>query len=499
MTPQELKSSILQLAVQGKLVEQRPEEGTGEELLKMLHTEKEQIIKSGALRGRKTKPLESISLGDIPFEIPNTWKWIRLGTVTEIFGRIGFRGYTKNDIVSAGKGAITISPSNIHPNGKTDFSDCTYLSWSKYEESPEIKVSNGDILLVKTGSSYGKCGIVCDLPEKATINPQLAILKHITCDVNYLDYVLKTPMARSQFESFVIGTSIPTFSQEKLANLLLPLPPLAEQKRIVAKIEALLPYIDRYEKAWSRMEDLNKRFPVDMQKSILQMAIQGKLVEQRPEEGNGEELYQQIQVEKQKLINAGKIKKEKPLPEISEDEIPFDIPERWRWIRLGCLTELITSGSRDWAQYYSTDGDIFLRMGNLSRNSFNLRLDKIQRVKLPESAEGKRTSLQAGDLLFSITGEVGTLGLIPDNFGTAYISQHTAMIRFLVCERNRYIPFLLLSDYAQKFYNGNQHGIKNSFRLDTIAMLPIPLPPLAEQKRIVAKLEEILLLCEKLK
>jgi type I restriction enzyme S subunit len=243
--PVDMQKSILQMAIQGKLVEQRDEEGTGEELLKILHAEKDKIVQSGVLKGRKTKPLQKVSADDIPFEIPDTWCWIRLGNVAEIFGRIGFRGYTKNDIVPAGEGAITISPSNIRPNGKTDFSDCTYLSWEKYEESPEIKVLEGYILLVKTGSSYGKCGIVCDLPEKATINPQLAILKYVTCDVTYLDYALKSPMARSQFESFVIGTSIPTFSQEKLANLLLPLPPLAEQKRIVAKLEEILPLCER--------------------------------------------------------------------------------------------------------------------------------------------------------------------------------------------------------------------------------------------------------------
>lgn len=243
--PVDMQKSILQMAIQGKLVPQLPEEGTGEELLKILYDEKNKIIQSGVLKGRKTKPLQRVPVNDVPFEIPDTWCWIRLGSVAEIFGRIGFRGYTKNDIVPVGKGAITISPSNIRPNGKTDFSDCTYLSWEKYEESPEIKVFEGDILLVKTGSSYGKCGIVSDLPEKATINPQLAILKYITCDVKYLDYVLKSPMARSQFESFVIGTSIPTFSQEKLANLLIPLPPLSEQKRIVAKLEEILPLCER--------------------------------------------------------------------------------------------------------------------------------------------------------------------------------------------------------------------------------------------------------------
>ena len=222
-------------------------------------------------------------------------------------------------------------------------------------------------------------------------------------------------------------------------------------------------------------------------------------MEQRPEEGTAQELYAQIQAEKQRLIQSGKIKKEKPLPEITEDEKPFEIPDGWMWVRLGTLTEMITSGSRDWAKYYSETGDIFLRMGNLSKNSFDLRLDKIQRVAIPGNTEGKRTSLQEGDLLFSITGDVGMLGLIPPNFGVAYINQHTAMLRFMEKESNRYIPYLLLTDYAQKFYNGNQHGIKNSFRLDSIAWLPVPLPPLGEQKRVVDRLEELLPLCERLK
>ena len=138
------------------------------------------------------------------------------------------------------------------------------------------------------------------------------------------------------------GGAQPNISKEKIVYAQFPLPPLAEQKRIVAKIEELLPYLDRYEKAWNRLEDFNRRFPADMQKSILQMAIQGKLVEQRPEEGTGEELYRQIQAEKQALIKAGKIKKEKPLPEIAEDEVPFEIPESWIWIRFGQAIDMLS-------------------------------------------------------------------------------------------------------------------------------------------------------------
>ena len=172
-----------------------------------------------------------------------------------------------------------------------------------------------------------------------------------------------------------------------------------------------------------------------------------------------------------------------------DNEIPFDIPDSWGWARLGNLTEMITSGSRDWAKYYSTEGNLFLRMGNLSRNSFDLRLNEIQRVRLPETVEGTRTAVQAGDLLFSITGEVGMLGLVPSGFETAYTNQHTAVIRFLPQMRNKFLPYFFLTDYAKPCYKSNQHGIKNSFRLNSISDILVPIPPLYEQRRIVNQIE----------
>ncbi len=471
MTPQELKNSILQLAIQGKLVEQRPEEGTAEELYKQIQAEKQALIKAGKIK--KEKPLPEITEDEIPFEIPESWKWVRLSELCSIVtgkrdanfgtpdGEYFFFTCAKDPIKCS---SFSFSGESILLAGNGDIGNISYY-WGQFE-------------------AYQRTYVLQPYIENTYL---IYLFHHLQC--NWVQYN----------RGMVFGTAIPYIRLGNVQNYTVALPPLAEQKRIVTKIEELLPLIERYEKAWSRLEDFNKRFPGDMQKSILQMAIQGKLVEQRPEEGTGEELYQQIQSEKQTLIKAVKNKKEKPLPEIAEDEIPFEIPESWKWIRLGILTELITSGSRDWAQFYSDSGDIFLRMGNLSRNSFQLRLDKIQHVILPEKVEGQRTSLQEGDLLFSITGEVGTLGLIPPNFGKAYINQHTAMIRFTQSERNLFIPYLLLTDYAHKYYNGNQHGIKNSFRLDSISLMPVPLPPLAEQKRIIARLEELLPMCERLK
>ena len=174
------------------------------------------------------------------------------------------------------------------------------------------------------------------------------------------------------------------------------------------------------------------------------------------------------------------------------------IPTSWSWCRLGDLSKVVTSGSRDWAKYYSNVGAVFVRMGNLSKDHYRLRLDNIQRVNAPSDGEGTRTRLEAGDLLISITGDVGMLGLIPENFGEAYINQHTAMVRPMDDMKCRYLPELFRSPFAQQQFNAPQRGIKNSFRLTDISQFLVPLPPLVEQHRIVAKVDELMALCDKL-
>jgi len=498
MTPQQLKNSILQLAIQGKLVEQRPEEGTGAELYKEIQAEKKRLVKAGKLK--KEKPLPEISEEEKPFDIPESWMWVRLD---DIVAKTVKRG--KSATYTSNSGTLVFAQKCNTKAGNIDLSLALCLDETKLPKYPaEEFMLDNDIVINSTGNgTLGRVGVYrnSDNPDRKPIVPDSHVTVIRACAAmckSYVLYCLK--YYQPNMEKLGAGSTNQTELNANIVKaLLFPLPPLAEQRRIVAKIEELLSLINRYAKAWERLEAFNTRFPLDMRKSLLQLAIQGMLVEQRAEEGTGDELYREIQKEKKRLVAEGQIKKRKPLPEIAEDEIPFEIPKSWKWVRVGHLVETITSGSRDWAQYYSENGDKFIRMGNLSRDSFEMRLDKIQHVTPPDGAEGNRTSLQEDDLLFSITAEIGLLGLIPANFGKAYINQHTAMIRFLSFLRNRYVPYLLLSDYAHKFYNGNGHGIKNSFRLDKIAQLPVPLPPLAEQKRIVAKLDEMLPLCEGLK
>ena len=324
---------------------------------------------------------------------------------------------------------------------------------------------------------------------------------------NYIVNYLKSPYVDNLINSITYGVKMPRVGTETMTSLLVPIPPLEEQLRIVEKIDEVASAVSAYDVAYQKTEALNSTFPEALKKSILQEAVQGKLVPQDPIDESAEALLERIRAEKQRLIKEGKIKKAKHesiifrrdnshyekldgVESCIDDEIPFEIPDTWAWSRLGSLVEVITSGSRDWAKHYSEKGSLFLRMGNLSRNSFELRLNSLKRVQLPEKAEGTRTALQAGDLLFSITGEVGMLGLIPDDFETAYINQHTAMIRFLPLIRNKYLPYFLLTDYAQKCYKSNQHGIKNSFRLDSISNILVPIPPLSEQEQIIRRIEQ---------
>ena len=309
MTPQELKASILQLAIQGKLVEQRPEEGTGEELYQQIQREKLALEKAGKIK--KEKPLPEIVEDEIPFDIPENWKWYRLGELFNIVN--GFTPLKSNPEFWEDGDIPWFTIEDVHRQGRFISSTEKFITRKALSKNTDRIVPADTVLLCCTASvgeyAYTKIPLTTNQQFNAFV------LKEHYKNAVYPLYVFE--YAKTLKGSLIDQAGKTTFnfvSVGKLSNMLIPLPPFAEQKRIVAKIEELLPLIDRYEQAWSKLEDFNNRFPVDMQKSILQMAIQGKLVEQRPEEGTGEELFQQIQAEKQRLIKEGIIKKEKPLP-----------------------------------------------------------------------------------------------------------------------------------------------------------------------------------------
>lgn len=199
--------------------------------------------------------------------IPNDWEVKRFGDICQIKGRIGYRGYTVDDIVEKGEGAITLSPSNFR-NGFLDYSDCTFISWFKYDESPEIQIENGDILLVKTGSTFGKSAIVNNLKEKATINPQIVVIKEVKSDVQYLSYLISDSIFQKQINEVVVGGAIPTLSQENILNFTIPLPPLFEQKAI-AHILGLMDAAINKNNLLIEKKELQKKW-------LMQMLLTGK-------------------------------------------------------------------------------------------------------------------------------------------------------------------------------------------------------------------------------
>ena len=455
---------------------------------------------------------EPVCIADeVPFEIPESWEWVRLGNYAE----------KVTDQVASGSFASLREnvPSLKEPNyaimvKTADFSNgftrnLTYTTKQGYEFLANSNLFGGELILSNIGS-IGKCSIVPKLNCKMTLAPN-SIMIRLTDEFlrDYLYNFILSPQGFEELNEITSGTAMKKFNKTDLKRILIPVPPVNEQKRIVNKLQEIKHLTDKYKELEDNSTRLNTDFPNLLKKSILQYAVQGELVPQDSADEPASVLLEHIRAEKEQLIKSGKIKRDKHesvifrrdnsyyervdgIERCIDDEIPFEIPDNWEWCRLKSLTERITSGSRDWAKYYSTTGAVFLRMGNLSRNSFNLRLEHIQRVSIPSKAEGTRTALQGGDLLFSITGDVGMLGLIPVGFEEAYINQHTAMIRFLPSIRNEYIPYLLLTDYAQKFYNENQHGIKNSFRLDSIGELFVPVPPEKEITRILQKITHIL-------
>ena len=247
MTPQELKNSILQLAIQGKLVEQRPEEGTGEELYQQIQKEKQALIKAGKIK--KGKPLPEITEDEVPFEIPESWKWVRIG---ETFSLQAGKNVTSSDIFS------------------TPSYEQKYLCYGGNGIRGYVATYNREGSFPIIGRQGALCGNI-NLANGQFYATEHAVVVEAFANTNVL--FCAQFLRALNLNQYATATAQPGLSVAKINQVLFPLPPLAEQKRIVAKIEELLSLIDRYEQAWTRLENFNKRFPVDMQKSILQMAI----------------------------------------------------------------------------------------------------------------------------------------------------------------------------------------------------------------------------------
>ncbi|MFS9268968.1 restriction endonuclease subunit S [Streptococcus infantis] len=487
MTPQQLKNAILQQAIQGKLVEQRAEEGTGQELYKAIQDEKQKLIQEGKLK--KQKALPGITEEEIPFEIPETWKWVRLGDLSKSV-QYGYNAPAKNE------GRIKMVRISDIQDDSVCWDTVPYCD-IREEEIEQYLLKNNDILFARTGGTVGKSFLVKNISENAIYAGYLIRTQYGKNIVpQFLKYFMGSELYWSQLRIGTIATAQPNCNGQTLSKMILPLPPLAEQKRIVEKIEELLPLVERYEKAWNRLEELNKKFPLDMQKAILGQAIQGKLVEQRAEEGTGHELYKVIQDEKQQLIQEGKLKKQKALPEITEDEIPFEIPETWKWVR---LREVVYNhGQKKPSSTFS-----YIDIGSIDNE--NQRLNENENIIEAEKAPSRaRKIVHMDDVLYAtVRPYLHNMCIIDKDF--VYPPIASTGFAVMACFNNfynKYLFYYLLSPTFDRYANSieNSKGVAYpAINDERLYKAIVPLPPLAEQERIVEKIEELLPLVEKLK
>lgn len=489
MIPEQLKLSILQSAFQGKLTGECVPNETADDLYQQIQSEKQRLISEKKIK--KEKPLPEISADEIPFDIPDNWRWCYVG---DLF--LHNTGKAQNSSGST-NGIIRkfITTSNLYW-GEFDFTKVKEMPFTD-TELERCTVKRGDLLVCEGGD----CGrsAVWDYDEEVCIQNHVHRLRPYR-DVNiyyfyYLFYLYKnTGRLRGR------GVAIQGLSNEAIHKVVLPLAPLEEQHRIVAKIEELLPYVDRYATAYEKLEQFNAKFPNDMKKSILEYAIQGKLVEQRAEEGTGEELYQQILKEKKRLIKEGKIKKEKPLTEIAEDEIPFDIPESWKWVKVGSLA-VVQSSKRVFEKDYVSDGIPFFRskeIGDLCRNE-PIKTELFIAEEHYNSLAEEYGVPQIGDILITSVGTIGNTWIC-DGRKFYYKDGNITQICGNQFFDSKYVECFLHSPLFEKQALSTVAGTAYSaLTITKLKNLIMPLPPLAEQKRIVAKLEEILPLCERLK
>ena len=490
MTAQDLKNSILQLAVQGKLVQQYPEDGTATDLLKHIAQKKSDLIKDGALK--KEKPLPAVDANNLPFDVPENWVWIRLGDFCSIYNGNSINAGEKAEKYSKKcNGHSFIATKDVGFDHSINYENGVYIPLNR--EDFRIAPVGSVLLCMEGGSAGRKIGI---LEQDVCFGNKLCCLAPFVIFNKYLYYFLQSPAFFSAFTDLMTGI-IGGVGAAKIKSIAMPVPPLAEQERIVAKVEELLPLVSEYGGVEKRIFALNAEFPDKLRKSILQQAVQGKLTERDPSDEPASELLKHIQMEKSKFIAEGRIKKEKQLPPITEDDCPFEIPNEWEWVRLTDVGEVSRGRSkhrprndtilyRDGKYPLIQTGDV-ARSGGLITSCSASYND----VGLAQSRMWPK-----GTLCLTIAANIADVGIL--DFDACFPDSVVGFSAFKPIASNKYFLYMLMAYKAILDSMATRSAQKN-INLETIASLAYPLPPLAEQKRIVARVEELLAACDMLK
>ena len=519
-----LRELILTLAVQGKLVPQDPADEPASVLLQKIRAEKDRLIAEGKIK--RDKPLAEIAEEEKPFELPAGWEWVRLGDITN------YGTTTKVERLQPDTWVLDMED--------IEKSSGRLLQRLRFAQRPALSDKNcflaGDVLYGKLRPYLNKV-LVAD--EDGVCTTEVIPFR---CYGNYVPQYFRLVLSSPFFLEYVnarsYGMKMPRLGTEDARKSVIPLPPLAEQSRIVTRVEALMRLCDALEAKgqleaaqhaqlvstllgtltasttpeeladhWQRVAqhfDLLAGRPaaIDaLEQTLLQLAVRGLLVPQDPTDEPASALLQKIRAEKDRLIATGQIKRDKPLPPITDEEKPFELPVGWEWVRLGFLLKKIGAGSTPLGgrEVYVSSGVKFLRSQNVWDDG--LRLDGVAFIKPETHAKMAGTVVSANDLLFNITGaSIGRCAVVPSDFDEANVSQHVTIIRAVLPELNAFLHKVLVSRHVQQTVMAVQVGVsREGLSITKLGQFLIPVPPLAEQSRIVTRVTALRCLCADLR
>ncbi len=530
-----LRELILTLAMQGKLVPQDPQDQSARELLNEIEAEKKRLVKEGKIKTGSREDANNakeIKLEEVPYELPEGWEWVK-------FGKIAFQitdgAHHTPTYVDRGIPFLSVKDMS---SGQLSFSGTRFISKDQHDNlSKRCHPEKGDLLLTKIGTTG--VPVLVETDEEFSIFVSVALIKFSQKNISgrYLSLLVKSPLVKKQSEDGTEGVGNKNLVLRKINNFIFPLPPLAEQRRIVAKIDQLMARCDELEKLRAEWEQkrltvhtaaLNrliiatensdfgtawhfitqhfgelysvKENVTELRKAILHLAVMGKLVQQDSKDQPASELLKEIEAEKKRLVKEGKIKASEPFPEIKKEDQAHPLPSGWEWVRLGEIVTKIGSGStpRGGKSAYVTAGIPFLRSQNIWNDGLRLNDVAFISPKTHELMSG--TKVAPLDILLNITGaSLGRCALMPDDIKDANVSQHVTIIRTAIQNLRRYIHLLLLSPYCQTMIWARQVGMaREGLSKKVFEQFEIPLPPLAEQHRIVAKTDQLMALCDEL-
>ena len=524
MTAQQLKNSILQMAVQGKLVPQDPNDEPASVLLERIRAEKERLIKekkikreknpSVIFKGTDNTPYEKIGdevrslVDEVPFDIPDSWEWVTLQTIaTSSLGKTLDKAKNKGNL----------KPYLCSINVYWDGIDLTTVKEARLEENelPKYLLRPGDLLICE-GGDVGRSAVWESTQEMYYQNALHRVRFYGGINPHYFQLLLECYKGNQILDAYSKGMTIKHLVQTALNTIVFPLPPLSEQNRIVDAVNRLLPYLHSYDRAEQKLSALNTGFPEALKKSILQEAVQGKLVSQDPSDESAEALLERIRVEKQRLIKEGKIKKDKHesvifrrdnshyekldgVERCIDDELPFEIPENWRWCRLKSIVNVV-SARRVHQSDWRNEGVPFYRAREIGKLADTGFVDN--ELFITEALYNEFSSSgvpHPGDLMVTAVGTLGKTYIVKGSDRFYYKDASVICFENFGKINPAYLKLLMYSPYMEEQIKQNSAGTT----VGTITIVKaneylIPLPPLMEQQRIVDQAERLQIHIDKL-